>query len=104
MCLAINSVFKLEGFSPWEISVDPLLVVRCVSDGVPPERHGLHLGAEVEEADGVKGVDVVAEKKTEIRFQSLEDINPLLHVKDLELGQVGEVCDVVDAVAGGVQL
>ena len=83
--------------------MDPLLIVRCVSDGVPPERHRLHLGAEVEEADGVKGVDVVAEK-TEIRFQSLEDINPLLHVKDLELGQVGEVCDVVDAVVSGVQL
>ena len=103
MCLAINSVFKLEAFSPWEISVDPLLIVRCVSNGVPSERHRLHLGAEVEEADRVKGVDVVAEKN-EIRFQSLEDINPLLHVKDLELGQVGEVCDVVDAVAGGVQL
>ena len=43
--------------------MDPLLVVRCVSDGVPPERHRLHLGAEVEEADRVKGVDVVAEKQ-----------------------------------------
>ena len=48
--------------------MDPLLVVRCVSDGVPPERHGLHLGAEVEEADRVKGVDVVAE--TEITSDS----------------------------------
>ena len=38
-----------------------------------------------------------------IRFQSLE-IDPLFHVKDLELGQVGEVGDIVDAVAGGVQL
>ena len=103
MCLAINSVFKLEAFSPWEISVDPLLVVRCVSDWVPPERHRLHLGAEVEEADRVKGVDVVAVKQKS-DSQSFEEINPLLHVKDLELGQVGEVCDVVDAVAGGVQL
>ena len=38
-----------------------------------------------------------------IRFQSLE-LNPLFHVKDLQLGQVREVGDIVDAVAGGIQL
>ena len=36
------------------------MIVWCVCDGVPPKGDRLHLGAKVEEADGVKGVDVVA--------------------------------------------
>ena len=30
-------------------------------------------------------------------------IDPLFHVKDLEFGEVREVCDVVDAVASSIQ-
>ena len=40
--------------------MDSLLIIWCISDGVPPEGDSLHLGAKVEEADRVKGVDVVA--------------------------------------------
>ena len=87
--------------SPGEISVDSLFIICCISNGVPPEGDSLHLGAKVEEADGVEGLDVVA--ATEIFGSGLE-INPLLHVEDLELGQVREVGDIVDAVAGGIQL
>ena len=90
--------------SPGEISVDSLFIICCISNGVPPEGDSLHLGAKVEEADGVEGLDVVA--ATEIfgsDFRSL-GINSLLHVEDLELGEVREVGDIVDAVAGGIQL
>ena len=48
--------------------MDSLLIVWCVCDGVPPKGDRLHLGAKVEEADRVKGVDVVAE--TEITSDS----------------------------------
>ena len=83
--------------------MDSLLIVWCVCYGVPPKGDRLHLWAKVEEADRVIGLDVVAATEILIRFESLE-IDPLFHVKDLELGQVGEVGDIVDAVAGGIQL
>ena len=84
--------------------MDSLFIICCISNGVPPEGDSLHLGAKVEEADGVKGLDVIAAKEIFVSdFRSL-DINPLLHVEDLELGEVREVGDIVDAVAGGIQL
>ena len=43
--------------------MDSFLIVWCIGNGVPPKGDRLHLWAKVEEADRVKGVDVVAAKK-----------------------------------------
>ena len=48
--------------------MDSFLIVWCIGNGVPPKGDRLHLWAKVEEADRVKGVDVVAE--TEITSDS----------------------------------
>ena len=52
--------------------MDPLLIVGSISDGIPPECDCLHLWTEVEEADRVKGVDVVAATEIGSDFRSLE--------------------------------